>query len=180
MNISELFSTKERVKLLGFTIYKLGNLNINKVATELKLSKGLVSKFFDILVKEKILKRTKNNFLVQDNLNTKAIKVLLNLTSFDTRIFSNHKFVKSAGLYGSFVKGENIEESDIDLWIAIEKTNEENLAKLTNELKRKYRNVKPFYLTKEKLKVLKKEDTVFYFSLIFGSIIIYGEKIETI
>ena len=176
MNISELFSTKERVKLLGFTIYKTRNLNINKVATELKLSKGLVSKFFDILVKEKILKRTKNNFLVQDNLNTKAIKVLLNLTSFNTKIFNKHKFVKSAGLYGSFVKGENTEESDIDLWILIEKTNEENLAKLTNELK----NIRPLYLTKEKLKALKKEDCVFYYSLIFGSITIYGEKIEAI
>jgi predicted nucleotidyltransferase len=180
MNISELFSTKERVRLLEFIIYKIEYLNVSKVANELKLSKGLVSKFFDILVKERILKRTKNNFLVQDNINTKAIKVLLNLASFDTKIFNKHWFVKSAGLYGSFVKGTNIEDSDIDLWIVTERADEEDLAKLTNELKREYRNIRPLYLTKEKLKALRKEDTLFYYSLVFGSITVYGEEIETV
>lgn len=180
MNIQELFSTKERVKLLKFVIYKTKHLNVSKVSSELKLSKGLVSKFFDILVKEKILRRIRNNFLVQDNVNTKAIKLLLNLGSFDTKIFNKYQFVKSAGLYGSFVKGNNTEESDIDLWVLTEKTDEERVAKLTNELKRKYRYIKPLYLTKEKLKTLKKEDCVFYYSLVFGSIIIYGEEIETI
>lgn len=178
MNLQELLSTKERVKILKFIIFKTTNLNVNKVANELKLSKGLVSKFFDILVKEKIFIRKKNDFLVQDNINAKAIKILLNLDSFDTKIFHKYKFIQSVNIYGSFVKGENTEESDIDIWILIKKTGEENLAKLTSGLNRLYENIKPLYLTEEKLETLKKEDSVFYYSLIFSSITIYGEKIE--
>lgn len=180
MDVPKLFSTKERLKILRFVVYKTGPLNVNKVASELKISKGLVSKFFDILVKENLLKRTKNKFSMQDNKNVKAVKIMLNMDSFDTRIFKKYGFVKSAGFYGSFIKGENTEESDIDLWVLIEKTKDEHLAKLTNKLKTKYGNIKPVYLTKEKLKILKKEDTVFYYSLVFGSIIIYGEKFESI
>jgi len=180
MNTHKLLSTKERIKILRYVLYKKEHLSVNRIANELRLSKGLVSKFFDILTKEGIIKRKKNEFLIQNNLKTKAIKILLNLDSFDTKIFDKYKFVKSAGLYGSFVKGENTQDSDIDLWVFIEKTKDEYLSKLTNELKRKYNNIKPLYLTKEKLKILKKEDAIFYCSLIFGSITIYGEKIETI
>ncbi|MBW2990648.1 hypothetical protein KY348_03000, partial [Candidatus Woesearchaeota archaeon] len=63
-------------------------------------------------------------------------------------------------------------------WIKIKKTNETELSKLTNELKRKNEKIKPLYLTKEKIENLKKEDKIFYCSLIFGSIILYGEEIE--
>ncbi len=180
MDVPKLFSTKERLKILRFVVYKTGPLNVNKVASELKISKGLVSKFFDILVKEDILKRTKNRFLMQDNKNVKAVKIMLNLESFDPRVFKKYGFVESAGLYGSFIKGKNTEESDIDLWVLIRPTQEEHLAKLTNELKKRYGDIKPVYLTKEKLKILKKEDAVFYYSLFFGSITIYGEEFETI
>lgn len=105
---------------------------------------------------------------------------MLNLESFDAKIFKKYSFIKSAGLYGSFTKGKNTEESDIDLWILMEKTKEEYLAKLTNDLKKKFKGIKPLYLTEEKLKTLKKEDTIFYYSLIFGSITIYGDEFETI
>lgn len=180
MNLPKILSTKERLKILRFIIYKTEPLNVNKIARELKLSKGLVSKLFDILIKEGLLKRIGNKFLVQDNISTKAIKIMLNLENFDTKIFKKYDFIKSVGLYGSFTKGKNTEESDIDLWILMEKTKEEYLAKLTNDLKKKYKNIKPLYLTEEKLKILKKEDTVFYYSLVFGSITIYGDELETI
>lgn len=180
MNINELLSTKERVKILEFVLYKKGQVTVSGVARSLNVSKGLVSKFFGILKKEKILKRVKNRFLVTDHTNTKTMRILLNLNKFDSRIFQKYKFVRAAGIYGSFVTGENTEESDIDLWVLTEDTSDENIAKLTNELKRKYGNIEPFYLTKDKLQILKKEDITFYHSLVFGSITVYGEKIETI
>lgn len=180
MNLTKLFSTPERVKILRHILYKTEQFGVNKIARELKLSKGLISKFFDILSKESVLKKINSKFRMQDNLKVKAVKLLLNLTGFNSEIFKRYKFVRSAGLYGSFVKGENTMESDIDLWVLIEKAREENVAKLTSELKRTYGNIKPLYLTREKLAVLKKEDTVFYYSIVFGSITIYGEKIETI
>lgn len=181
MNIPDLFSTKERIRLLEGAVYKTERLKVNEVAKGLRLSKGLVSKLFEILVKEKVLKRVKNNFLVQNNLNAKSIRILLNLGYFNLNdIFKKYKFVKSAGLYGSFVKGENTEDSDIDLWVIIEKTSEEGIARLTSELKKRYKKIRPIYLTKEKLRVLKKEDLVFYYSLVFGSIAVYGEEIESV
>ena len=82
MNISELLSTKERVKILEFVLYKGGQVTVSGVAHSLKVSKGLVSKFFHILKREKILKKAKNRFLVIDHINTKTIRILLNLNRF--------------------------------------------------------------------------------------------------
>jgi len=181
MNIHRLLSTKERVMILKFVLYKTSPLYVNEVAKDLELSKGLVSKLFGILSRENILKKINNKFTVQNNISTRAVKILLNLDDFDTNIFKKFKFVKGAGVYGSFVKGKNTEESDIDLWIlVVDDAREEDLAKLTNKLKKKYGNIKPLYLTKKKIKILKKEDVVFYHSLVFGSINVYGEEIETI
>lgn len=173
-----MLSTKERLRILLYILYKKDEINITEVAKETGVSKGLVSNFFRILAKEKILVRKKRKFRVNDNLKVKALKIFLNLYRVDENLFRKFKFIRGVGIYGSFVKGENSEKSDIDMWILINKTSEENLAKLSKELKRKYGNVKPLYLTEEKLKTLKEKDKVFYYSLVFGSINIYGEKIE--
>lgn len=180
MNVDELLSTKERIRILESVLYKREQIRVSTVAHNLEISKGLVSKFFRILTREKILKRAKNEFMVTDNVNVKALKILLNLHGFDSSIFQKYPFVCAAGLYGSFVRGENTEDSDIDLWVFIEHPSDESLAKLTNELKKRNRNIQPLYLTKEKLETLKKEDKTFYHSLVFSSITIYGDKIETI
>lgn len=176
MNLHKLLSSKERVKVLNYILYKTDHLSVNKTAKELKLSKALISQFFATLKKEGIL-NGKNE--IKDNLATKSLKILLNLNSIDTKIF-NKPFIKAAGLYGSLVKGENTEESDIDIWILTENAKEEQLAKLTSELKSKYGNLKPLYLAKEKLQALKKKDRLFYHSLVFGSITIHGDKLEEV
>lgn len=180
MNIYKLLSTEERIKILEDILYKEKLLGVSEVAERLNLSKGLVSMFFDILVEETILRKTGIKFEVLKNIDVAALKILLNLNSFDTSVLKKFEFVKGVGLYGSFVKGENTEESDIDIYVLIEDTRDENLAKLTKELKRKDAKINPLYLTEDKLRILKKEDTVFYHSLIFGSINIYGKGIEAI
>ena len=178
MRLHKIFSTKERLKILTNILYKKDEINMTEVAKETGVSKGLVSKFIRMLIKEKILSRRKKKFRVNDNIKVKALKIFLNLYRIDENLFKKFEFVRGAGLYGSFVKGENSEESDIDMWILVDKTSEENLAKLSKELKKKHGNVKPLYLTDEKMKALKEKDKVFYHSLVFGSIAIYGEKIE--
>jgi predicted nucleotidyltransferase len=180
MNIEKLLSTKERIKILSHVIYKSEHISVNKVAKDVKLSKGLVSKYLHTLIKEGVLKRSEGKLVVQDNTRTKAIKIMLNLNIFDTNMLRKHKFVLSAGLYGSFAKGTNTDESDIDLWIFVENAEEGSLAKLTNELQKTFGNVKPLYLTREKIRLLKRDDVVFYHSLIFGSIVVYGEGIEAV
>lgn len=180
MNINRLFSTEERVRILESVLYKTSLLKVSDVAKELGLSKGLVSKFFDILTEEGISKKSGNKFVVRESLATRAIKILLNLKGFETSIFKRFEFIRGAGLYGSLVKGENTEGSDIDLWLLIDEAKDEDQARLTNELKRKYGNVRPLYLSKAKINALKNENPVFYYSLVFGSINIFGEGIETV
>ncbi|MBN2043057.1 MAG: nucleotidyltransferase domain-containing protein [Candidatus Aenigmarchaeota archaeon] len=180
MNLHNLLSTRERVKILKSVLFKKDEMGVNSVAKELKLSKGLVSKYFDILSKEKVIRKRNGKYSVQENLNTVSLKILINLENFDPMIFRKFGFVESAGLFGSIVKGKNTEESDIDLWVLVEKTGEENMAKLTAELKKKYFKINPVYLTIDKLKVLKREDPVFHHSLFFGSITVYGDGIEKV
>jgi len=180
MNVYVLFSTKERVKILNKIIYKVGPISVNAAAREAQLSKGLVSKYFGLLVSEGILKKKDGKFHVQNNANVKAVKIFLNLNLFDTDFFDKYDFIKGAGLYGSLVKGVNTEDSDIDLWILTEGASEEFLAKLTSELGATFGDARPLYLTREKLELLKRADPPFYHSLIFGSITIHGERLEEV
>ena len=124
IRLHELFSTKERLKILANILYKKDEINITEVAKEAGVSKGLVSNFFKILTKEKILSRRKRRFRVNDNIKVKALKIFLNLYKIDESLFRKFGFVKGVGIYGSFVKGENSEDSDIDMWILVDKTDE--------------------------------------------------------
>lgn len=180
MNIPALLSTDERVKILRGVIYREEKLNVNQMAKALRLSKGMISKYFNYLCREGVMKRAGKDFRVQDNVRTKALRILLNLDMFDTALFKKYRFVKSAGLYGSMARGTNTERSDVDLWIYMEKTKEEDMARLTGDLQKKLGNVRPLYLTDERIAHLKNEDVVFYHALIFGSIIVYGVGIEAV
>jgi len=174
--MESVFSTKERIKILELIIFKENSLSVNDVANQLKISKGLVSKYFDILAREGILKKTNGKPLVTDSSFVKGIRILFNIKNVNPRIFKKYPFVKSAGIYGSCAKGENKEDSDVDLWIRVKDTDENRLASLTSELNKKIKNVKVLFLTNGKIEKLRKEDPLFYHSLVFGLLIIYGEK----
>ena len=178
MELSRIFSSRERIKILKNIIFREGEFGVNEIAKEVKLSKGLVSKYFDILVKEKILGKKKRKYYVKSNVPVKSLKILLNLTKIDPKIFKKYKFVKAAGIYGSCVKGTNSESSDVDLWIKVSNLNQKSILKLTSELKKKVENIKILVLDDEKLERLKKEDSLFYYSLYFGSVLIFGEENE--
>ncbi len=178
LNIEKIFSTKERIKILNQVIFWERPFGVSEIAKELNLSKGLISKYFDILAKEGILKRIKGKFSVETNPKVKGIKILLNIQKIDFSFFKKYKFIKAIGLYGSCAKGTNTESSDIDLWIKIEKAKDEDIAKLSSELRNKIKNIKILVLDNEKLKLLKKKDALFYHSLHFGSIILYGNENE--
>ncbi|MEA1963541.1 MAG: hypothetical protein U9O41_00170 [Candidatus Aerophobetes bacterium] len=100
MSIEKLFSTKERVKVIKEVIYSESEFGVNEIARKLKLSKGLISKYFEILTKEDALKRRRNKFFVLNTSKVKAIKIMLNTLKINSRIFKKYKFVRAAGLYG--------------------------------------------------------------------------------
>lgn len=178
MNIEKLLSTKERIKILKGIIYLEEGFGVAETARKLKLSKGLVSLYFEILIREGLLKRKKNRFYILHKSNTKAIKMMLNILNIDAKIFKKYKFIKSVGLYGSCAKGTNSRSSDVDLWVKIDKTEKKNLIEFTSKMREKVENAKIIILDDEKLESLKRDDLVFYHSLFFGSIIIYGEENE--
>ncbi len=174
--MESIFSTKERVRILESVIFKEGSLSVNNIARKLKLSKAMISKYFNILVKKRVLKRKNEKFYVGNSSLVKGIKILINIKNIDVKIFKKYPFIVSAGLYGSHAKGENTEDSDVDLWLRIKEEKEEKLASLTSELNKKIKNVKPLFLTDKKITTLKEKDRLFYHSLAFGSIVLYGDK----
>jgi predicted nucleotidyltransferase len=174
--MESLFSTSQRIKILGAVIFRTGSVSVNNIASQLGLSKGLVSKYFQILLKERILKKEKGKLVVADNASVKAVKILLNLRRIDMRIFSKYPFVTAVGLYGSCARGENTEDSDVDLWVRVKGVEETKLASLTSEINKKIKNAKLLFLSDKKIEKLRKEDIMFYHSLSFGSIILYGDK----
>jgi predicted nucleotidyltransferase len=123
------------------------------------------------------MKKAKNKHTVTDNLNVRLLKILFNLKRFSKFNFKRLPFVTGVGMYGSCAKGENTEDSDIDIWIRISSRDEEKLATLTALLKKTSEKISLLYLTDEKLSVLKKEDPHFYNSLVHGTLIIHGENI---
>ncbi|MBE0425450.1 MAG: nucleotidyltransferase domain-containing protein [Nitrospirae bacterium] len=143
---------------------------------QLGLSKSFISKYFRILLKKQILKKEKGKLVVADNASVKAVKILLNVRRIDTRIFGKYPFVTAVGLYGSCARDENTEDSDVDLWVRVKDVEESKIASLTSEVNKKIKNTKLFFLNDKKIEKLRKEDTMFYHSLSFGSIILYGDK----
>lgn len=174
--MEDIFSTKQRIKILEEVVFKTSSISVNNIANQLKLSKGLVSKYFDILTKMGILKKVNGKLRITDSSLAKGIKILLNIKKVDTHIFKRLSFVQAVGLYGSCAKGEDTEDSDIDLWIKVNNVSEEKLAALTSKLNKAIKNVKPLFLTDKKIEKAKEGDPLFYNSLAFGSIILYGGK----
>jgi len=174
--MESLFSTSQRIKILEAVIFRTDSVSVNNIASQLGLSKGLISKYFQILLKEQILKKEKGKLVVADNASVKAVKILLNLRRIDTRIFSKYPFVSAVGLYGSCARGENTEDSDVDLWVRVKDVEESKIASLTSEINKKIKNAKLLFLSDKKIDKLRKEDIMFYHSLSFGSIILYGDK----
>ncbi len=178
MNIEKLFSSKERVNILESVIFLEGQFGVNETAKKLKLSKGLISKYFEILIKEGVLKKKANKFIVSDNIKVKSIKILLNIKKVDINVYKKYKFIRAVGLYGSCAKGTNTVSSDVDLWIKVVRVSDEEIAELTSGLRKQIENVKLLILDNKKLELLKNKDTLFYHSLYFGSIILFGSENE--
>ena len=85
----------------------------------------------------------------------------------------------SVGVYGSFARGENTEDSDLDIWIVVDSyPNEREVARVEKEISKETgKQTHLLILTREKIERLRKEDPVFYCELV-NSFVIWGEGIE--
>jgi predicted nucleotidyltransferase len=176
--ISPLFKTPQRLKILNEALKK-DNVTVTELSKECVLSKGLVSRYLNIMKEEGLLERRERTYHIRDQALTRAIKVLLNLETLRWEEVTM-EWIDSAALYGSWASGTNTEESDVDIWIKVEQLpSPSKLNLLHKKLKNRTNSeVNILILTPEKLESIKKSDPPFYHSLQVNSLLLEGEPIE--
>ncbi|MFH1752265.1 MAG: nucleotidyltransferase domain-containing protein [archaeon] len=180
MNMQVLFSTDEREKIMNYLLYNPSKeINLNEIARQVKVSPGQVHKYVSILRKLGIVK---SNFLKESPL-VNSLRLTQNLVFIEKKkivkkLKKGIPEIKGIGVYGSWAKGTNYEDSDLDVWIKIEKTpSDKNLYELKKEIEKSSKvAVDLMALTPEKLLHLKEKSESFYFSL-FDTIHLWGESL---
>ncbi len=177
--ITELFKTRERVEILNHVLYN-DKSTVTEISKNTGVSKGLVSRFLKYLESSSIIEKTGRNYKLIINEKTKAIKVLLNLDKINLNL-DNLNWAEIIGIYGSWASGTNNSESDLDIFVMVNKyPSEYKISKFNRDLRNMTMNeVNILILTPEKIKTLKKTDKPFYNSLLKSPIILKGESLET-
>lgn len=187
-DITALLSTEKRKKTLDYVLLNhstIKNYSVRMVARELKLNGSFVSRFFSKLIKIRIMSekfevKTKNPL-------TRALKILLNTEKVQkSNIVETAKKVfgknfLGIGLYGSWANGTNTQLSDMDLWIKLRKYESmEKTVEFLSLLKKKISvEVNLEVLYPERIEELKAKDKVFYHALLFSSIVLEGDGLES-
>ena len=174
-----LISTGGRKKILAKILSNSGKTyGVRELATAVEVSPGAVSIFLRALEKDGIMKKKVPDL---SNPEVRALKILFNVEKVRAIYGKLAKKFKIAGMgvYGSWAKGENTEESDLDLWIRVEK---EPPPLETAEIRRivkggaEVANASILFVTPESLTGMREKDSVFY-STLFHSFVIGGEGI---
>jgi len=182
METEKVLGTKERVKVLEFILDNPSKkASVRGLSKTLGLSPSHLSKTIRILEKNSILKGNRINL---ENPLVRNLKTMFNLKKLlEMKVVEKSRLVikdmKGIGVYGSWASGTNTEDSDIDLWIKSRRVIEEkSLAKIhTFIITKTGSEVSILSLWPGKIEELKKDKT-FYYSLHFGSIILWGENID--
>ncbi len=154
-------------------------IKVTSVAQELGISKGHTSEIIDALEREKILR---DKLADLKNPYVRSLKTAININKLmKNNIVAAIKGmdVDGAGLYGSWANGSNTEESDIDIWIKCRKDiGALEVAKLSKKIG-DFLKAEPqiLILTPERLKRIKNDNIVFYFTLALSSVVLLGEGI---
>jgi predicted nucleotidyltransferase len=176
--LTQLFKTEERIKILQYVMD--GNtFSVAEVSKAAGVNKGLVSRHLRYLEAQGLVSREGRRYSTLKGGYVRATKLLLNLDKIDLSSLSMG-FASSLGLYGSWARGTNDKESDLDVWIRSDSLpSESELARLQRDLRSQSgTEVNLLVLTPEKLDRLKKEDAPFYSSLVMTSLTLKGEPLE--
>jgi predicted nucleotidyltransferase len=168
---------------MAITAYMLNNPNkpikVTEVAKNVGASKGSVSLTLKKLTKEGIVRDLHVDI---SDPRVRAMKIMINVQGIVSKgiISKLKKYTSGAGLYGSWANGTNTEDSDVDIWIKPKKSFKQALlGKLSGEISAALgAEVQLLVLSKERIENLKKDNVVFYHSLLFSSMQLYGEGIE--
>jgi predicted nucleotidyltransferase len=176
-------------KITQFKVLKLfienpnTNYYLRETARLLNMDPMTVKRSLDMLVKDKFLIKfeEKNRILYQANLekpSLRHLKISYNLSFLEEKnvvdfIISKMKSVTSIMLFGSFAKGENDENSDIDI-VVISSSKDKPTSELSKLLNK---DVNLLTFTPSQWSKQSKTNRAFYLDVIIDGIAIYGTKL---
>jgi predicted nucleotidyltransferase len=174
----ELFKTEERARILRHVMFS-NDFTVSEVSRTTGIKKGLVSRYLRHLEELGMVQRDGRRYSPLGGALSRAVKLLLNLENIDLSSLSLGN-AKGLGLYGSWARGMNGRDSDLDVWISAEVLlSESDLARLQRDLSLQTGSeVNLLALTPEKLERIKRDDPPFFNSLIMNSMTLKGEPLE--
>ncbi|VVB64999.1 Bacterial regulatory protein, arsR family [uncultured archaeon] len=179
--LTELFKTEERTKILRYVMLR-SSYSVSEVSRSAGVNKGLVSRYLRLLEGLGLLRRDGRKYALLNGAFPRAVRLILNLEKLDLSTLGMGPIegLKGLGIYGSWARGTNHLDSDLDLWIRADSLpKESDLARLQRDLSlRTGAEVNLLVLTPQKLRELKINDPPFYASLITNYLTIKGEPIE--
>jgi len=162
-------STKKRKKILERIVFNpTKKIAVRELASVSGASPASVSLFLRTLEREGFVKKGVLNL---ENPEVRALRMLFNVEKIHPIYEKLRKKygILGMGIYGSWARGENIEESDLDVWLMVKK---EPGAAEASEIRRiikdaaRVANASIMFLTKEKLGKLRGKDSIFYSTLL--------------
>ena len=158
--LEKLFTSKARIKILGYLFFNKKETYLRETAKELKLSPSAVKREFDNLAELDIIKKTKNKIILNESNpffeELKQIFLKTDFISYPIKEALTKKDIEFAFIFGSFAKGNFNSESDIDLLI-IGQASLSEIIKLLNSAEKKIkREINPIIWNFQEFKERKK------------------------
>lgn len=140
--------------------------HVRKTAAALSLAPSFVSSFVKRLEKNGMVR---NNALDVSEMRVRAWSILFNMETLSFAISEIAKVsgARGIGLYGSFAKGTNNADSDIDIWLLVDAMPSSLIAAKVRDLITRKTGFKssPLFITREKAQEMRSADPSFYYSL---------------
>jgi len=119
--LEKLFTSKTRVKILEYLLFKSQETYIRKIARELKISPSAVKREIDSLASLAIIRVNQNRIILNEKCNfLKDLKNIFIKSDFIIYPLSKvliDKKIKYAFIFGSFARGDYKDYSDLDLMV---------------------------------------------------------------
>jgi hypothetical protein len=175
--LQEIFSTEERIRILEIVLYEKGLTN-SIISRRAEVNKGLVSIFLRSLIEKGILEKRDRQYYFRTTPLVRQLKLLMNLSKLQCIEKEISTDTIGLGLFGSWAKGTNDEQSDIDIWIMMKEIDNEAVSRIIGWIERRTGSEPNLLLlTPEKWKRMKQEDVPFTSSMIRDTILLAGEGI---
>ena len=180
--LEKLFTSKNRIKIMGFLFFKNPQTYIREMSRELKISPSAVKNEVDNLLEVGLITKQKNRIELDKKSNIlEDLKNVFIKTDYLTypikKAVNNIKKIQFALIFGSFARENYSYESDIDLMVIGEITSFEFYQKIKpieDEIKRE---INPVVWTLENLK--KQRDSGFIKEIFAGKVtMIKGDENE--